>query len=103
MSWCPNCGSALSTDATKCVRCGAVFGADAAWQPTSTPPTSEFARPFGLSPRAEAMVGLVFVLGALPLILAGALIGGAGTAVNILLSMVLPLSGSGDGWIYGGL
>jgi len=49
------------------------------------------------------MVGLVFVLGALPLILAGALIGGAGTAVNILLSMVLPISGSGDGWIYGGL
>ncbi len=39
MAWCPNCGSELSGDATKCSSCGAIFGLTSAWRPLEIPPT----------------------------------------------------------------
>ena len=69
VAFCPNCNVNCSAFADQCSSCGALFGRDAAWKPSSAPDPRPQARPAFSSAFAAVLFLGVF----LPLLTMGAL------------------------------
>jgi hypothetical protein len=70
VAFCPNCNVECSSFADHCSICGALFGPDAAWKPSSAPDPRPQARPAFSSAFAAVLLLGVF----LPLLTMGALL-----------------------------
>jgi hypothetical protein len=86
--FCPSCSAALTTGATSCSTCGALFGEGSAWEPGAAPVDETARQPLGCGSSALAILLSLLSVGFLCLALA---LKGSNSAVATLVPLLLAL------------